>query len=140
MSKESQIYVTWDIADGLKRLGFEDATIAYYMVSFADSTQHSNTPTRHTKFFENWNEQITRVSAPTWDQALAFLREKKNIDIYLTTECNTNEILGYTGHIHKLMATENPFVEIQADNIIDNYNYHKVMELTIKEAFKLLSQ
>ncbi len=139
MINEPKKYVTPEIAIALKELGFNYSCFAYYLRNQETGVISVNIPTRTLKFEENWNATLpTRVSAPLWMDAMDFLRDKHLLDIHVRVDCNVNEILGNTGVIHRLMATETPYIEVQGATIEEDFDYYKVLELTILQAIKLI--
>lgn len=130
-------YVPYNIALELRELGFVTETFAYYLRNLTTG-EHIDTPTRTLKFEENWNGTLpTRVSAPLWMEAMDFLRDKFNIDLYLVNECSPNESYGFEGRIKVIMSYPVISAEVFPDNVGDEFDYYKVLELTILKAIEI---
>jgi hypothetical protein len=69
-------FVKPDVARQLKLLGF-DSVCEYYYLNIREPM--SRFPGRWYKFPENWNGMATRVSCPTYPEALRWFFEKKKL-------------------------------------------------------------
>jgi len=76
--KEKQIWVSYEIATLLKSKGFDMDCIYHFKVSTEEPGNHSMIPTFEMKhpFGANHNLMSTRVSAPTWSQAIDWVYAK----------------------------------------------------------------
>ena len=71
-------YCSYEVAKLLKDKGFDGLC---YCHEFTD--YEGNFTTYHTEYPENWNQSEPCVSIPTLGMAMKWLREKKNILIYV---------------------------------------------------------
>lgn len=74
----SEDYVSYEVAKLLKDKGFDGLC---YCHEFTD--YEGNFTTYHTEYQENWNQSEPCVSIPTLGMAMKWLREEKNILIYV---------------------------------------------------------
>lgn len=131
-------YVTQKVAIELKQIGYHEECGSWYLHSEKSGISSTTISRMANATKLNWNLRSTRISAPTLTECLEWLRDNR-IDVWVTTDCNVNEILGYTGHIHLLMCATLPnYFEVEMDNVQDNYDYYKVMEETIIKALTYL--
>lgn len=76
---------------------------------------------------------------PTFNQTINFLISKF-VDVYVITDCTTNEILGYRGIVHVLLDYPLNEWTVQADTYEDNFNRDLVMNKTIESAIEFLEK
>lgn len=130
-------YVCPEVALAMKEEGFRNECSNYYSYSEGKIGNALNNRQSIKCITENYNKESNKVSAPTYQQALDYLRFKKYIDIHVATECTVNEILGYTGHIHFIMGLENTRVLVESEDEKENFDYYLMLEKTILAALKL---
>lgn len=70
-----ELFVDYDIALKLKKLGFNEECL-YYYDSFAYVGSSS-------AFWQNYNTSENLVSRPLWQQVIDWLREKHNLIVYV---------------------------------------------------------
>jgi len=71
-------YCSYEVAKLLKDKGFDGLCYCHEFTNY-----EGNFTTYHTEYPENWNQSEPCVSIPTLGMALKWLREEKNILIYV---------------------------------------------------------
>ena len=119
-----ELFLEYEDALALKELGFDEPCLAGFFHYVSDNPEKARqllTP-KDSIFGENYMfknsvdfiEQLSMAvnhhpicnkncSAPLYQQAFKFFREKYNLHSYITCSCTVNEILSYDWVIHKLM-------------------------------------
>ena len=118
MNKE---FVPYEVANELKKLGFDDKCIHHYKKNMEGG--HSTIPTfeMNTPFGKNHNSFTSRVSAPTYSQAFRWFREKYKLKyciIPLVCEQGYSDL--YESRIHQ---------EKHSISRIGNYKTYEEAEL-----------
>ena len=112
-------FVTYEQAELLKELGFNQLTIHHYDVEtheFSPKFSHY-----YTICYDNWNQYNNTISAPTLSQVQKWLREVKEIYLFVTMED-----LRYYWYIGK---------EFQIDN---SKSYEEALSAGIDRALEII--
>ncbi len=137
---DSKVYVPGLLAKELKECGFNSPCSFYYLYYKVDD-KIGVTPNVRKDFIEvDHNALETRISIPTWGQAIDFIRDKYYLAIHVQVTCTVNEILSYDGVIHYLMKADAPVRTMISADKIEDENFHKVQELTIIQALKFIKE
>ena len=114
MDKE---FVTYEQALALKELGFDEPCIKYYW-----------TDGMFVKGYEdpfNYNKRDNVISAPLYQQAFRWFREKYNIQGYIyssTVRGTAEKTKQFTGYIWDIKGIDTPFLSTDArDELHDTY-------------------
>jgi len=140
------LFVKFTLASKLKKKGFNEPCFGHYenqrkklVINYTNLPPVHPMAKKRPKMFEvtNMNSELPQwaTSAPTYQQVVDWFREKHNIDINVFSDCNVNEILGYTYQIHRLMAISNVFL---TNKKIPYYEHYKALSKAIEEALKLI--
>jgi hypothetical protein len=134
-----KIFLTPDLAERLKDLGFDEPCISFWQKHDSGySISQRNASVVHGHTYESISHKISGdiyFLAPTLTQAIDFL-SGKCVDIIVYTDRTINEILGYTGEIR--IGYES--WKILGETIEDNYSYTAVMNQTIGAAITILEK
>jgi hypothetical protein len=85
----------------------------------------------------NWNEISSRVSAPLWQQATDWLREKYRIEVYCFDYYRTNQ--EYKPQYDCRVNGHQLSIEGNSHSAVILYNtYYEAMEKAIEEALTLI--
>lgn len=101
-----QNYIPQDIAKELKELDFHEPCLAWW---FENGTVDA--PTETSGFWSDWNVNPKRISAPFWQQAFQWLREKHGL-MYLVIDIDVSAG-GRDGYRFKFQAWK-----LMSDNIV----------------------
>ncbi len=110
MKKDKAInstFVTYAMAKALKRKGFDEPCLTYYYESSSGKPRLNQDPSAALFTFNNtqlsmcdvpeYTKKISRISAPSYLQAIDWFREKHNIVIYVKKDWFDGAALGYCG-------------------------------------------
>jgi hypothetical protein len=122
MNKE---FIPYDQALALKELGFDEPCFGYYYTlngkdwNFAEKTEYSRLDDEM-----NIGGKFT-ISAPLYQQAFRWFREKHNIQGYIyssTVRGNVEKTKQFTGYIWNINGIDIPFLSTDArDELHDTY-------------------
>jgi hypothetical protein len=124
-------FVPQVIAKDLKELGFNKPCLAWW---FEEGTV--SVPTEGRSFWSDWNVNPKRISAPLWQQAFDWLREKYKFMYQIEeTRVSAGEKEGYrfTYFAWKLMAN-NVFIEDKS--LLGFYSYEEARLECLKAMIK----
>lgn len=110
-------FIPYEQALALKELGFDEKCLSCYLYEVKTFSWELNCQISNNKI--PWI-----ISAPLYQQAFRFFREKHNLHSYIVCNCSVNEILSYDWIIHKVMNTG----KSRDENFITDY------EQTFEEA------
>jgi hypothetical protein len=136
-------YCDYDTCVALKELGYKVPTSAYYMPHHKDLIWVSN-PFRGgyvTDCFYSHNSlpkdvmTANFIDAPTLWEAQKWLREEKNIGIFVSGFKN-----GYTFWVNNLLSGDTLYQGFYDNNTCEKYkSYEEALSESIKEAVKILA-
>lgn len=129
----NNIFVSYEIAQRLKNLGFNEKCFSYY--SFDEYLDLGwNIGDNNSKLIKNNKEW---VSAPTFEQVLEFLRTQYFINIKIEYLCSVNEVLALVGVIDFMINKyEKPDIHIQSTSL----DYYEVLTETILECLNIIEK
>lgn len=125
MNKE---FITYEQALALKELGFDEPCIAFYdKLKFSNNISLRFVSQRVNNNILNniKNTNGTLISAPLYQQAFRWFREKHNIQGYIyssTVRGNAEKTKQFTGYVWNINGIDMPFLSTDArDELHDTY-------------------
>lgn len=122
------------LAEMLKQKGFNEKCLFFYPF---DSDKPIYGESKPNGF--DYNNEETTLSAPMYHQATEWIRKNHQLELWLKTECSANEVFGYIGCIHRIMATETPFILVNED-LDPKLTVEEVFDKTIEKALNLITR
>ena len=138
MEKE---FVTYEIALGLKELGFDEECFAIFFRTILNNGRTVNyiSDDWESPFYKNRtnseSNSVDIVSAPLWQQVVDWFREKHEISIDVYTVCGF-ESLYYSWDI----VTKNNIFGANDFKIGSNRSFHKMREEAILKAIEIIKK
>jgi len=129
----NDIFVNFEIAQKLKKLGFNESCLGYY---------HNDVVNPEVDLFANGlnilHPKAKNVTlACTYEQCLNFLRTKYFINIKIEYLCSVNEILALVGVIDFMINQhEKPDIHINSNSL----DYYEVLTETINETLDIIKK
>jgi|LakMenE01Jun11ns_1017448.scaffolds.fasta_scaffold9867295_3 hypothetical protein len=130
----TQEFIPCEQALALKELGFDEPCLFWYNLSdnkkLATNAQFdSYNPTTYTNTSipkkSSYNEELKSITAPLYQQAFRWFREKHNIQGYIyssTVRGNVEKTKQFTGYIWNINGIDIPFLSTDArDELHDTY-------------------
>lgn len=126
-------FIPKELAKELKELGFSEPCLAWWF-----EEGNVSVPTEGRSFWSDWNVNPKRISAPLWQQAFDWLREKhKFMHVVEDIEVSASNTTGYRFRFVVWKLMDNKFV-ITDKSLLGFYSYEEARLECLKEIINAL--